>query len=172
MRTTRKLLVGLMTAALLGTAYAETGKPGCEGMGPFGQEGTQGRSGMRFDPAQRAERHLGQLKGELKLTPQQEPLWQAFAEKVQSQAGKGFQAMRERQADTQLSAPERMTQMETRMSERLTAMKDVHESFDRLYAVLTPEQKTVADRHMSQMGHREARRGGHGPRGRERDAAT
>ena len=175
MKRTHTLIAGLIAAVLSGTAFAQMGK-GCDGMGPMGmgpgmgpmagQGGPMGRHvGMKYDPAQRAERHLSALKTELKLTAEQEPLWQAFAEKAQGQAGKGMAALRTQAADTKLSAPERMAQMETLMAERLTAMKGVHESFNRLYAALTPEQKAVADKHHAQMGQGMGPRQGGTPRG-------
>ena len=168
MKRTHKILVGLIAAtSLSGFAIAQAGPQaqgnwGCNGMGPMGagpmsgqmgQMGPKGmRANMRIDPAQRAERHLGFLKGQLKLTPEQEPLWQAFAEKAQAEAGKGFKAMRDQSADANLTAPERMAKMQRLMQERVDAMAGVHDSFNRLYGALTPEQKKVADLHAAQMG--------------------
>jgi hypothetical protein len=46
-----------------------------------------------------------------------------------------MQAMRQNmQSDKPVPAPERMTQMQGMMKERLAAMQSVHESFNRLYA--------------------------------------
>lgn len=163
MKRTHKILVGLIAAtSLSGFAIAQAGPQiqggwGCNVMGQMAGQGTQGgkmgrHAGMRFDPAQRAERHLGFLKEQLKLTPDQEPLWQAFADRAKSEAGQGMKAMRDQAADTNLTAPERMAKMQTLMQERVNAMAGVHESFNRLYAGLTPEQKKVADLHAAQMG--------------------
>jgi hypothetical protein len=106
-----------------------------------------------MDPSARIEQRLNKFKSELKLTAQQEPLWQAFAEKSQAEAGKGIQAMRERMKDDKpISAPDRMAQMQGMMKERLAAMESVNESFNRLYAGLTPEQKAAADKHFSNVG--------------------
>lgn len=179
MKRTHKILAGLIVAVgISGLAFAQAGTRGpggpggwgCDGMGPMGagpmagqgmQGGKMGRhAAMRFDPAQRAERHLSFLKSELKLTAEQEPLWQAFADKAQAEAGKGFRAMRDQAADANLTAPERMAKMQALMQERVNAMAGVHDSFNRLYAGLTPEQKKVADQHAAQMG-----RGGMGPMG-------
>jgi hypothetical protein len=168
MKRTQKILAGLIVAAgISGFAVAQTG-PQAQGgwgygMGPMAGQGMQYgpgnqmgprgmRAGMRMDPALRAERHLGFLKGQLKLTPEQEPLWQAFAEKAQAEAGKGFKAMRDQTADANLTAPERMAKMQKLMQERVDAMAGMHDSFNRLYAALTPEQKKVADQHAAQMG--------------------
>lgn len=168
MKRIHKLLVGLIAAtSISGIAIAQAGPQaqggwGCNGMGPMGmgpmagqmgQMGPRGmRAGMRMDPALRAERHLGFFKDQLKLTPDQEPLWQAFAEKAKSKAGKGMQAMRDQAADANLTAPERMAKMQSLMQERVDAMAGVHESFNRLYGALTPEQKKIADQHAVQMG--------------------
>lgn len=168
MKRTHKIIAGLILAAGIGgSAIAQTGPqanpqaPGgwdCPmGMGPMagqmGQMGPKGmRAGMRMDPALRAERHLGFLKDQLKLTPDQEPLWQAFAEKAKGEAGKGMQAMRGQAADANLTAPERMAKMQSLMQERVNAMAGVHDSFNRLYGALTPEQKKLADQHAAQMG--------------------
>lgn len=168
MKRIHKIIVSLVAAAgISGFAIAQAGPQaqggwGCNGMGPMGmgpmagqmgQMGPKGmRAGMRMDPAQRAERRLEFLKGELKLTPDQEPLWQAFAEKAKGEAGKGMQAMRGQAADANLTAPERMAKMQGLMQERVNAMAGVHESFNRLYGALTPEQKKIADHHAAQMG--------------------
>jgi hypothetical protein len=186
MKRTHKIIAGLILAAGIGSVtIAQARGPGgwgCDGSGPAGmgpmaaqgmqygpggQMGPKGmRAGMRFDPAQRAERRLDFFKGELKLTPEQEPLWQAFAEKAKNEAGKGFKAMRDQAADANLAAPERMAKMQKLMQERVDAMAGVHDSFNRLYGALTPEQKQVADQYPAGMGQRMGPRSGRAaPRG-------
>lgn len=171
MKSSMKIIAGLIAAgAVAGVAVAQ---PGFEGGGPMGQGGPGmmrgGMKGGMADPAARAEQRLSRLKSALKITPEQEPLWQAFAEKSKAEAGKGFQAMRDSAQDRKLTAPERMDRMTAMMRERLTAMESVHASFKRLYDALTPEQKTVADQHASRMGGRMGSRmgrpGGQGPGG-------
>ena len=166
MKRNHKIIVSLIIAAgISGAAIAQGGR-GCDGMGPMGMGPgmSGGQASMKFDPAVRVQRRLDMFKGQLKLTPEQEPLWQAFAEKMKAEGGKGMQAMRTQGADPKLTAPERMGKMEAMMGERLAAMKTVHESFNRLYAALTPEQKTVADQHAAQMGQGMGGKGGK-PRG-------
>ena len=140
------------SAAFFGIAYAAG--PDCW---PDGKPGMM-RGGM-MDPGARVEQRLTRLKGELKITAEQEPLWQAFAEKSKAEAGKGMQAMRERMQDSKpVSAPDRLAQMQGHMKERVAALESVSESFNRLYAGLTPEQKAAADKHFSAMGKHQ-----HGP---------
>jgi hypothetical protein len=171
MKRNHKIIAGLIIAAGISGAAVAQGRAGCDGMGPQGM-GPQGmgpmggqqmgrQASMKFDPAARAERRLDMFKGQLKLTPQQEPLWQAFAEKAKGEAGKGRQAFQAQAADEKLTAPERMAKRQAMMQEHLNAMTAVNESFGRLYAVLTPEQKTLADQHVAGMGRG---MGGHGGR--------
>jgi Spy/CpxP family protein refolding chaperone len=110
------------------------------------------KSGMKFDPAARADQHLTRLKAELKPTAQQEPLWNAYAEKVKAESGSGMEAMHATMQNDKLTAPERMAAMNAMMKNRLASHEAVTDSFKRLYDSLTPEQKTVADQLMSRMG--------------------
>ena len=153
MKRTHSLIAALILAAGIGgvaIAQPGMGKPGgCDGMGPMDKMGRQ--AGMKFDPAERAGKRLDYLKYQLKITAEQEPLWNAYAEKMTAEAGKGMKALRDT-SDDKLSAPERMAKMQSVMEERVAAMRGVHDSFNRLYAALTPEQKAVADKQVAQMG--------------------
>jgi hypothetical protein len=144
----REFIVGLIAATALSwgvTASAEPGK-GCDGKAGEMQH----RMGHgRMDPAAGPEQHLAHFKEELKVTAQQEPLWQAFADKVKENAGPGMKAMHER--DVALPAPERMARMNALMKERLVAMEASTDAFKRLYDALTPEQKKIADQHAAHM---------------------
>ena len=152
------LIAGFLAASAVffGVAYAQG--PGCDPDGRPGMKRSAMQRGM-MDPGVRVEQRLSRLKADLKITTQQEPLWQAFAEKSKNESGKGIQAMRERRQSNQpQSAPERLAQMQGLMKERVTAMESVNESFTRLYAALTPEQQAAADKYFSNIGrHR------HGP---------
>jgi Spy/CpxP family protein refolding chaperone len=165
MNLNRKIIAGFLAASTVFFGVAHAQGPGC---GPDGMPGMKGgpmqRGGM-MEPGVRAEQRLTRLKSELKLTAAQEPLWQAYAEKSKAEAGKGMQAMRERmQSDKPVPAPERMAQMQSMMKDRLAAMESVHESFNRLYAALTPEQKAAADKHFSAAGQHRHGGGRGGPR--------
>ena len=164
MKLNRKIIAGFIAASAVMFGVAHAQGPGC---GPDGMPGMKGgamqRGGM-MEPGARAEQRLTRLKGDLKLSATQEPLWQAYADKVKAEAGKGMQAMRQNmQGDKPVPAPERMAQMQTMMKDRLAAMESVHESFNRLYAALTPEQKAVADKHFSMAGRQPQGRGRGGP---------
>lgn len=156
------------STAFLGIAHAQGS--GCTTDGKPGFKRSSMQRGMP-DSGARVEQRLTQLKAELKLNAQQEPLWQAFAEKSKAEAGKGIQAMRDGMKGEQpLSAPERMAQMQNIMKDRVAAMESVNESFKRLYAALTPEQKSAADKHFSFVGRHRQGPGRSGP-GREGQGA-
>jgi len=148
MKLNSKIVSGFMatTAVAFGiaVAHAAPSGPACEHMGP-GMGMMHERMHGPGDPGARAEQRLTQLKSQLKISAEQEPLWAAFAEKAKAEAGKGMKAMRDK-AQQPMPAPERMTQMIATMKERMTAMESVSESFKRLYDGLTPEQKAIADK--------------------------
>ena len=162
MKSSKKIVLAIAAAGLAGIGSLAVAQPGagyCDG--PMGMMGG-GMRGMKADPAARADQHLNRLKADLKLTPQQEPLWQAFAEKARAEAGKGMAAMRDGAQDLSLSAPERMARMTEIMKQRVTVMESVHAAFKQMYDSLSTEQKRVADIHaarMGPMGHH------HGPKG-------
>jgi protein CpxP len=169
-----KIVAGFLAASAVffGIAHAQGQGPGCGPEGKAGMMRSSMQRGGMMDPAARIEQRLNQFKGELKLNAQQEPLWQAFAEKSKTEAGKGMQAMRERMKDEKaLTAPERMAQMQASMKERVTAMDSVNESFTRLYSALTPEQKAAADKHFASAG-RHPGLGRGGPRGEGQGGPT
>lgn len=125
-------------------AQAEPAGAGCENSPPGPRMMREGMQ-MMGDPAARADQRLSQLKSQLKLTADQEPLWATFAEKMKAEAGQGMKTMREK-AQQPMTAPERMSQMMEMMRGRMTAMESVSDSFKHLYDALTPDQKAIADK--------------------------
>lgn len=168
MKTTTKIVAGTMAAMSLATASAVFAHQGMgTGMGPGAGPGMGMGYGM--GPGMRGGMHgpesvgvttarLADLKAELKITPAQDSAWQAYASVVQQQAA-AREAMHA-QMRAQMQAPnatvpgDRSTQHEAmsqlrdqHFAARSAAVKD-------LYAVLTPEQKTLADQRLSVMrGH-------------------
>lgn len=154
MKSRTKIISAVIAAGIMGMGALAFAQPGAGG--PGGCDVRMGMQRTNFDPAVRADQHLARLKADLKLTAAQEPLWQAFAEKVKAEAGKGMEAMRANAQDLSLSAPDRMAQRTEIMKERLAAMESVNASFKQLYDSLSTDQKRVADIHAARMGQ-----GGH-----------
>lgn len=164
------MFFGVSHAQGMGGGMGGPGGPGgCDGAGPSRIGMMRDGAAGAFDPAKRIER----LKGELKITPEQEPLWQAFAEQTKGSMAAGMAGMRGTMANEKLTAPERMAQMQALMKSRMAAMESLNDSFGRLYSALSPEQKAAADAHFSHIGrHGHKQRPGRGvPKGATPDAS-
>ena len=163
MKLPAKLTLGLISSLLvvnLATAADQSAKmsqhnPGmdCNGMGMMPGD-------MEKDPVARAQKHLSDLNAKLKLTKDQQQVWQTFSDQVNDQA-KNMKAMRDKMQDkTQAmpkTAPEHMAMMADRMKERAEDMAKMADAVKTFYASLTTEQQAVFDKmhmsHMSQMRH-------------------
>jgi periplasmic protein CpxP/Spy len=169
MKSTSKIIVAIVAAGSMAMGAAAVAASGAGDCGSGHWTARAGHRGVRFDPAARADQRLARLKAELKITPAQEPLWQAFAGTVKGEAGKGLRAMRKQAKDENLTAPERMTRVTEIMKQRLAAMESVGDAFNHLYQGLTPEQRKLADEQATRMarlgfgGHRGAMRHHHRP---------
>jgi protein CpxP len=167
MKSTRKIIVGLLLAAGVATAgtfaYAhpdgygpgmggpgmmDGNHPGAMGPGMFGGRGF--RHGMKAgawgDPAVHFDAHLAAIKVELKITADQESAWQAYAAQAKKQA-ETMQALHTQIAGAAApeSAPERLSQRAAFMKQRTAHLEAMSAALKSLYTVLTPEQKAIAD---------------------------
>lgn len=111
----------------------------------------------RMDPAKmekKVTRHLEDLKTKLKITPAQEASWAAFS--VAMKPNVGNMAKRPDRAELEkLALPQRLEKMQALRKEHMAAMQTTMDKRDEaikaLYAVLSPEQKTIADAEHSRM---------------------
>jgi hypothetical protein len=120
-------------------------------MGMMGMMGTMGMMGM-MGMADHVEGRIAFLKVELKITEEQLPQWNAFADALRENARRmsGMPAMMMQGgmmgADgASVSAPDRFDRMEKMMTTMLETIKTTRTALAPLYAVLTEEQKKVAD---------------------------
>ena len=93
------------------------------------------------------EQRIVQLHKQLEITPQEAPQWNAFALTMRQNAEAMEQAFRERMtkmpsmnADEVMKSYANMAALNAQNVQKLSA------SFSDLYAVLSPKQKTIADR--------------------------
>jgi hypothetical protein len=109
--------------------------------------GQQGGMGMPFE---HTEGRIAFLKTELKITDAQTPQWNAFADALRANA-KTHQAMHEQMTKGGMpsSWPERLTFQQKALSARLDGLKALEAAAKPLYAVLTDDQKKLADRLLS-----------------------
>jgi hypothetical protein len=175
MKRATKLAIGAVTALTLGLAAAVVNAhpygngPGWgmgqgygPGYGPGGGMGPgmghMGRGGMGYgpmgqgmgpqgwgNPAAAAEWRLSGLKSELKITAAQEAAWKVFADQTKQQAEAMQALMTTVQGSAQAIAPERLELRNQVMKKRQEQMEKGTAAFKDLYAVLSPEQKAIAD---------------------------
>jgi hypothetical protein len=112
------------------------------GYGPMGRGmGPQGRG----NPEAAAEWRLSSLKSDLKITAAQEPAWKVYADQTKQQAEAMQKLMASVQGSAQATAPERLDLRNQIMKQRQEQMAKGTAAFKDLYAVLSPEQKALAD---------------------------
>lgn len=167
MKTSTKIIAVTLTVASLAAVSIVSAHPGGgygmgygQGMGPgvgmmgFGHGMMGGGagygmgigSGMGFDsPAVLAAR-LADLKGELKITSAQEPAWQQFELqwRQQVETGQAFRAAMWAQMQDPKASIDHNAQHET-MTKLFAAQEAARTA---LYAVLSPEQKSLADQQL------------------------
>lgn len=146
-------IASLALVAALGFSSLVVAHPGGmgmgQGMGPMG--GMSGpRAMMMADPTAMAEQHLADAKIQLKITADQETAWQTFADKAKQQAAT-MQGMRGQMQQMQGTAPDRMSQRAEMMKSRSEQMATMSTALRDLYAVLSPEQKLLADKQFPMM---------------------
>lgn len=163
MKRAMKLAVGLGAAASLGLAAAAFAHPGYGmGGGPgYGMGGGGGMGmGMGMGPGMRGggygmggygmgyggvEDRLAAQKSALKITPAQEKAWEEYAGVAKKQSDVML-AHREAMFNAApANAVERQDLHATFMKQRVEQMEAMSGAFKKLYAVLTPEQRTVLE---------------------------
>ncbi|OIQ94240.1 hypothetical protein GALL_237660 [mine drainage metagenome] len=183
MKRSQKVIVGItavLSAVAIGTAFAQSG-----GMGSYRMSGTtagmepgsmmgggmMGEGNMRQrgmaegmmhggDSAAMVDRHLADTKAALNITAAQEPAWQAFAAQAKQQA-EAMQTMRGKLRDANATAPDRMQARTQLLQQRLTGMEAMTKDFKHLYAVLSPEQRAIANQRLSMRGEQRMGFAGH-----------
>jgi len=105
------------------------------------------------------ERRISGLQRRLKLTPEQQPQWNAFTDVMRQNAAHVEALQRDRAGKmTTMTASEDMRSHAEVARAHAEDLQRVAPAFDALYATMTPEQKVVADRTF----HQPQSRGGPG----------
>jgi periplasmic protein CpxP/Spy len=160
MYTFRKNLV--VTLAALGIASASMGAlahtPAATGGADARAMSQEARQAKRVQ--HRAARQAT-LKEALKLTPAQQPVWQAFVTSM-TPPQKGERAIQRltREQRAALTAPQRLERRIALQKQRTARMEERLSALNSLYTALTPEQRKVFDEQRPRRGA-----GHHGGRG-------
>jgi Spy/CpxP family protein refolding chaperone len=154
MKKSAKITLGTLIATIATIGLTVTGVATAHNADSEHVPGMMGHNkmgGAYCDKEARAAEHLNTVKEQLKLTEAQTGAWQAFETAVTQQM--------ESMPKGHMSHDNGSGKMEDHiafMEQRLDGMKTVLQARNDLYAVLTPDQKAVADKlmqHESHMGH-------------------
>lgn len=164
MKLTYKIITGAAAAlslAAAGLVYAQQGG----GIGGYGMAGAMG-GGMGYgmaggmsgiDGGAMAASRLADLKAELKITPAQEATWLAFENLTKQQSAAMLALRSQMQAQMHNPQPGATSTDFAAQRNAMMALRDANQAAREaavkdLYAVLTPEQKAIADQRLNAMG--------------------
>ena len=156
----KKALVMLATAVSMGGAFAQTATPASA------PDTTAATSTAKAGHARNVEDRIAYLHSQLKITPEQETQWKAFADVMRSNGETMGQLFEQRKAATNVSALDDMKQYATIAQAHADGMKKLVDAFEPLYGSLSPEQKKLADATFHQGPGNGHHRGHHGKGGK------
>ncbi|MHB1678532.1 MAG: Spy/CpxP family protein refolding chaperone [Sulfuriferula sp.] len=151
MKLGTKLALGLIFSVF--TISAANATENCPDMHCDGATTTQNTAKKDFVAL--ANKRLSELKDKLNITKEQEPAWQIFADKVNTQAH-ATEALHEKmlagmQAPS-MTTPDRMAMMADIMKVRAQHMATMAEAVRVFYNTLSPQQKASFEKmHISHM---------------------
>jgi hypothetical protein len=139
----KRATLALFLAATAGSAAAQFGGRRRGGMGGQEKGGEKGADKGSEPRVNSLEVTAHELHEDLKLTPEQEPLWESYLEKVRAL---GNDVARDRNRGTLGSnLPAKIDRIVDIQRNRLTALEDIAQAAKDLYAKLSPEQRPAAD---------------------------
>jgi len=129
------------------------GRGGGDGSSGRGRHGRPAEAGTPDRPAAQGQnylmdqlqRQLAEAHDKLKLRPDQEALWDAYAEKTVALMADQLRAPPETPKDQVQSATAQIERRVDVVRNRLAAMEEIADAAKRLYAKLDPGQRTQAD---------------------------
>jgi LTXXQ motif family protein len=95
--------------------------------------------------AQHMEGRLASMRTKLKITDEQMPQWNAFADAMRDNARRMTEMHEKMAPAASMSAPERFDRMEQMTAGMMEAVQSTKAAFMPLYSVMSPEQKKMAD---------------------------
>lgn len=104
-----------------------------------------GRSGARREPTPMLEVTLHEFQEDLKLRPDQEPMFEAYAERIRDLAADVARERREPATGAKLGLLQRIDHNVDSMRNRLAGVEEIADAARALLAKLSPEQQVSAD---------------------------
>ena len=158
-------VVAIAATLAVGDAMAQFGGgfPGGSGRrGGMGGGGGMGRGGGDSGRNERSlpNRETGpdqqqvllhELETDLKLTPAQEPAWNAYLDKLNALAADAAQESVRARSAAQVGAMQQIDRVLDAARNRLTGLEDVAAAAKSLYTSLNDEQKAIADARLAKL---------------------
>jgi hypothetical protein len=150
---------------------------GRDGMDHGGVDGKSHGGGMMKEMmcgfTEHLDARLAYLKTELKITEQQTPQWNAFADAWRAVAQKASAKCAladEHQMDAKQGVPGKLSMMETHMADHLEIVRAQKAALEPLYNVLTEDQKKAANETLTRVMNVGMSMGGGGMGGMQHDS--
>ena len=143
-------MVTAASAQMPGGGNARTGGAGAKGGGS--QAMRPGDAPRTAGPsiADLVNLRMSQLEEDLNLQPGQRAPWEKYRDRVMSMLDDSRRAaVLSASAPAETTAPKRLDALADAARNRLTAIEAIVDAGKALYAVLTPEQRTLADRRLA-----------------------
>jgi len=156
----KKVLVLLASAAAMSGAFAQASAPAAAPS--VAAASAPAAPAAKGGHERNVEDRIAYLHAQLKITPEQEPQWKAFADVMRGNGQTMGELFKERRAATNVSALDDMKQYATIAQAHADGMKKLVDAFDPLYNSFSPEQKKLADTTFRREGGPEGRHGHHG----------
>jgi protein CpxP len=130
------------TAAVVAQA-ASSEKPAAKPAAPTAEQRDQKRAERQAHMQKKMAERQAAFKAELKLTPEQEPAWNAFIARTQPQTGPARSGSREDWS--KLTTPQRLDKMQALKAERDADLAKRVDAIKSFYATLNADQQKVFD---------------------------
>ncbi|MBW8834624.1 MAG: Spy/CpxP family protein refolding chaperone [Burkholderia sp.] len=154
----KKALVLLASAVAMSGAFAQQASAPAAAPSGTAASAPAAKAGHERN----VEDSIAYLHSQLKITPEQEPQWKAFADVMRGNGQTMGELFKERRAATNLSALDDMKQYATIAQAHADGVKKLVDAFDPLYNSFSPEQKKLADTTFHREGGAEGGRRHHG----------
>jgi periplasmic protein CpxP/Spy len=136
----KKTLVLLVSALSISGAFAQTAAPSAA---PAMSAASSADKSARRE--ERVEQRISYLHQQLKITPQQESQWNAFADVMRGNGQTMAKLFEERRANQDMSALDNMKQYADIAQAHADGTKKLVDAFQPLYDSMSPDQKKLAD---------------------------
>jgi len=147
-RETLQVLLAAGAALAPRRSFAQFGggrRSGGRTGGPTGADDGAGGRGARREQTPMLEITLHEFQEDLKLRPDQEPLFEAYAQKVRDLAADLARERRQPATATKLSLLQRIDHNVDSMRNRLAGVEEIADAARALLSKLSPEQQASAD---------------------------